>query len=120
MTQPFKPPQADNSILSIRVDDLELPSLVVEKLLNRSIRTVRRLKNLTTERMRKIGITDEEIGLIKLKLEELFEKGYLPKITFVTNECPKCGSLLVKRNGKFGEFMGCPKYPKCTFARKTV
>lgn len=120
MFQPSKLNQIDNGIYSIRVDVLELPSVVVEKLLDRSIRTARRLKSLTAEKMRKMGLTDEEIKLIEAKLEELFAKSYLPKITFVVKECPKCGSLLVKRSGKFGEFMGCPKYPKCNYARSTV
>ena len=29
--------------------------------------------------------------------------------------CPKCGSDLVKRNGKYGEFYGCSNYPKCKY-----
>ena len=28
-------------------------------------------------------------------------------------KCPNCGSALVKRNGKNGEFWGCSNYPKC-------
>ena len=28
-------------------------------------------------------------------------------------KCPNCGSALVKRNGKNGEFWGCTAYPKC-------
>jgi len=28
-------------------------------------------------------------------------------------KCPKCGSALVKRNGKNGVFWGCASYPKC-------
>jgi restriction system protein len=28
-------------------------------------------------------------------------------------ECPKCGYLLVKRNGKRGIFYGCSNFPKC-------
>lgn len=28
--------------------------------------------------------------------------------------CPRCGSQLVERNGKFGKFLGCSNYPKCT------
>lgn len=28
-------------------------------------------------------------------------------------KCPKCGSALVKRNGKNGKFWGCKSYPKC-------
>jgi len=28
--------------------------------------------------------------------------------------CPECGSEMVKRKGKHGEFMGCKGYPDCT------
>ena len=30
-----------------------------------------------------------------------------------TFECPNCGSALVKRKGKNGEFWGCTNYPEC-------
>jgi hypothetical protein len=29
--------------------------------------------------------------------------------------CPKCGSQLVVRNGRYGKFKGCSGYPKCRF-----
>ena len=32
-------------------------------------------------------------------------------------KCPKCGNILKKRNGKFGEFWGCGGYPDCRFTR---
>ena len=32
--------------------------------------------------------------------------------------CPWCGSELVRRNGKYGPFMGCSSYPKCRFTQK--
>lgn len=31
--------------------------------------------------------------------------------------CPLCGSNLVKRHGKFGEFYGCSSFPKCKFTK---
>ena len=31
--------------------------------------------------------------------------------------CPRCGSKLVQRNGKYGSFMGCSAYPKCRYTR---
>ena len=34
------------------------------------------------------------------------------------NKCPKCGGELIKRNGKYGEFMGCSNFPKCRFVKK--
>ena len=32
--------------------------------------------------------------------------------------CPKCGSKLVFRTGKYGAFIGCSDYPKCKYAEK--
>jgi restriction system protein len=34
------------------------------------------------------------------------------------NDCPKCGGMLIKREGKYGEFMGCSNYPKCKYTEK--
>jgi len=30
-------------------------------------------------------------------------------------ECEKCGSILVKRKGKHGDFFGCTNYPDCGY-----
>lgn len=32
--------------------------------------------------------------------------------------CPRCGSRLIKRNGRYGKFFGCKNYPKCRYTRK--
>ncbi len=32
--------------------------------------------------------------------------------------CDKCGSRMVLRNGRFGEFWGCSSYPKCTNTKR--
>lgn len=31
--------------------------------------------------------------------------------------CPWCGSVLVRRNGRYGSFWGCSAYPKCSYTR---
>lgn len=31
----------------------------------------------------------------------------------ITKNCPECGSPMIKRKGKSGEFFGCSKYPDC-------
>jgi len=31
--------------------------------------------------------------------------------------CPSCGKELVKRSGRFGEFIACSTYPKCKYSR---
>lgn len=32
--------------------------------------------------------------------------------------CPECGGLLVKRKGKYGNFIGCSNYPDCEYTRR--
>jgi len=32
-------------------------------------------------------------------------------------KCPKCGNILKKRDGKFGEFWSCTGYPDCRFTK---
>ncbi len=32
-------------------------------------------------------------------------------------KCPKCGNLLKKRSGKYGEFWGCTGYPDCRYTK---
>jgi len=33
------------------------------------------------------------------------------------NSCPKCGGVLNKRSGKYGDFMGCSNYPRCKYTK---
>jgi len=35
----------------------------------------------------------------------------------ITKSCPKCGSGMVLRNGRYGSFYGCSKYPYCRGTR---
>ncbi|TYB80821.1 MAG: type I DNA topoisomerase [Kosmotoga sp.] len=32
-------------------------------------------------------------------------------------KCPKCGSPLIKKRGRYGEFIACSAYPKCKYTR---
>jgi hypothetical protein len=32
--------------------------------------------------------------------------------------CPRCGKALVKREGKYSDFMGCSDYPDCRFTKR--
>ena len=45
--------------------------------------------------------------------QQIFER--LSKETFETRICPRCGSNLVRRKGKFGAFFGCSGYPGCRY-----
>ncbi|MBR2148910.1 MAG: type I DNA topoisomerase, partial [Campylobacter sp.] len=37
----------------------------------------------------------------------------------IGENCPECGGELVKRKGKFGEFIACLNFPKCKYSRNT-
>lgn len=41
-----------------------------------------------------------------------------PEKEYSDEACPQCGSKLVKRRGRFGEFWGCSAYPKCKYTQK--
>ena len=52
-------------------------------------------------------------------LQTLCERCNIGKSNKTENDdiCPKCGGKLVKRKGKYGEFIGCSNYPKCRFIK---
>lgn len=52
------------------------------------------------------------------KIEIGKEKIPSQKISIPIGEkCPECGGELVKRKGRFGEFIACSTYPKCKYSR---
>lgn len=62
----------------------------------------------------------EEIQSMAAKLQKLTNKNAVEKQQHIDNiktKCPFCGSELVLRNGKYGQFFGCSTYPKCKFTR---
>ena len=38
----------------------------------------------------------------------------------INEDCPKCGSQLVKRMGQYGEFVSCSAYPKCKYIKQNT
>ncbi len=47
--------------------------------------------------------------------EKLGEELSSPKAAQNLKTCPRCGQLLKKRSGKFGDFWGCSGYPNCRY-----
>jgi len=43
---------------------------------------------------------------------------FVPKT--LDEKCPKCGAPLVKRIGRYGEFISCSRYPECDYTRPIV
>lgn len=57
---------------------------------------------------------DEFEPLVKTAFSEMEKKA--PKLTGET--CPECGSELVIRKGKYGEFTACSNYPTCKYIKQ--
>lgn len=54
------------------------------------------------------NIGADGMPLAKVKKEKVYSE----------HECPQCKSKMLERNGKFGAFLGCEKYPNCRGMRK--
>jgi DNA topoisomerase-1 len=73
-------------------------------------------------------IADDKIDFVKVlrdfynNFEPLLEKAFKEmekKEAEETGEnCPNCGSPLVIRNGRFGEFVACSNYPTCKYIKQ--
>lgn len=62
----------------------------------------------------------DEVHQLAQKLQPLTNKSEAKKqqhIDDIKEKCPFCGSELVLRHGKYGQFWGCSTYPKCRFTR---
>lgn len=57
----------------------------------------------------------ESNELLDLVLGKIAKKNFFfdPPI----DVCPYCGNNLVKRTGRYGSFLGCSKYPNCTYTK---
>ena len=45
-------------------------------------------------------------------------EGNKPKAEELDRVCPQCGKQLVKRHGRYGDFIACTGYPKCNYTEK--
>ena len=52
---------------------------------------------------------------VKQKVEEAVASA---RSKYDTNTCQECGGQLRERSGPYGRFMGCCKYPACSYKRK--
>ena len=60
------------------------------------------------------------IGIIILLFAITNNKTKEEIVTFDKDQCPRCGGLLVKRHGPYGNFYGCENFPinNCRYTRK--
>lgn len=111
-------------IFSERCELKSVPEDTEEYIILRRNYLLRNLRKLLKEREPRF--THEEVDEMARQLEvaatvtvEDKQKHIdVIKEKFEGSVCPFCGSNLVLRKGKYGEFWGCSGYPKCRFTRK--
>ncbi|HOO74555.1 MAG TPA: type I DNA topoisomerase [Tepiditoga sp.] len=59
------------------------------------------------------GITTKD----KIVFEEDLEKYASPESSETGEKCPECGSPLLLKKGRFGEFIACSNYPACKYTK---
>lgn len=76
------------------------------------------LDDILDRKIEWITVLKEFYGPFKQALEEAEVKMEKVKKEVMTDEiCPTCGSKLVIRSGRYGDFMACSTYPKCKFTK---
>jgi DNA topoisomerase-1 len=50
-------------------------------------------------------------------VKKAFDNMEKKELTKTGEDCPECGSPLVIRKGKYGEFVSCSNYPKCKYIK---
>jgi DNA topoisomerase-1 len=76
------------------------------------------LDDILAGKIQWVAALKEFYGPFKASLAEAEVKMEKVKTEIMTDEiCPKCGSKLVIRDGRFGKFMACSTYPKCKFTK---
>ena len=85
------------------------------------------LSNIRRE-LKRLGaeFDDEELARVESELQALADSSTSVAKALHVQEvkqaasgevCPRCGSPLVARSGKYGKFIGCSSYPKCRYTR---
>ena len=65
-----------------------------------------------------IKVLHEFYDVFDATLSEAFKKMERTKPAETGEVCPECGSPLVLRKGKYGEFTACSNYPDCTYIKR--
>ena len=61
------------------------------------------------------AVLEDEIKTAKEQAERV-----KPALELVDEYCPECGKQLVKRHGKFGDFLACTGFPACRYTKPIV
>ncbi len=73
---------------------------------------------IAVDEAEKVAILDEFYQSFEKLLNYANENMVKKEPEKIGEACPECGKDLVKRNGRYGEFIACSGYPECKYVRK--
>ena len=76
----------------------------------------KKLDDIASGKVDEISILNDFYNKLESNVDEVLKtSNYVKKEVIVAEnvKCPLCGSEMFVRQGRFGEFYGCSKYPKC-------
>lgn len=72
--------------------------------------------NKIEKKLLSLNITDK--NLRRHHVKKIKKNLKMKKVLEESGRCPKCGSALIRKKGRYGYFIGCSNYPKCKFIKK--
>ncbi len=76
------------------------------------------LDKIADEHIDHIKILREFYDMFEPKVESAFKEMEKKAPTATGETCPNCGSPMVLKKGKYGEFEACSNYPECKYIKK--
>lgn len=76
------------------------------------------LDEIAEGELNNIAVLKDFYNTFEPMVEDAFKNMEKKEAEEVGEDCPECGSPLVKRRGKYGEFVACSNYPSCKYIKK--
>ncbi len=76
------------------------------------------LDEIAEDKMDSVKVLKEFYNEFEPMVENAFKKMEKKEAEETGENCPECGSPLVIRRGKYGEFVACSNYPNCKYIKK--
>ncbi len=76
------------------------------------------LDEIAEAKLNNIEVLKEFYNKFEPLVEDAFKNMEKKEAEQTGENCPDCGSPLVIRNGRYGEFVACSNYPECKFIKK--
>lgn len=76
------------------------------------------LDKIASEELDNIKVLREFYDNFSPLVDKAFKEMEKKEAESTGEACPECGSDLVIRNGKYGEFVACSNFPKCRYIKK--